>query len=332
MPKIASPHDVLINVKYTGICGSDVHYWAEGRLGIFILEGPMVLGHESSGIVHSVGEAVTGLKPGDRVAMEPGIPCRMCTKCKSGAYNLCPDTRFAATPPYDGTLARYYTLPADYCYKLPGNVSLEEGALIEPLAVAVHIVNLAPVKPGQSVVVYGAGPVGLLCMAVAKAFGAARVIAVDVNNERLDFARQYAADATFKPNVGEIAADAASRLIQETGLEEGAEVAIEATGAEPCAQQACYVLRWNGVYVQGGMGKPELNGIPLVPMMSKEAVIKTSFRYKQGDYELAVKLVANGRVDAKKCITSKVPFKEAEKAFGDTRMSKGIKTLICGPG
>ena len=291
----------------------------------------MVLGHESSGVIHSVGSEVKDLKPGDRVAMEPGIPCRRCTKCKSGAYNLCPDTRFAATPPYDGTLARYYTLPSDFCYKLPDHVSLEEGALVEPLAVAVHIVRLAPVTPGQAVVVYGAGPVGLLCMAVARAFGAVKVVAVDVNDQRLKFAGEFAADATFKPGIDETPANAAKRLIDDAGLDEGANVAIEATGAEPCVQQACHVLRWNGTYVQGGMGKPDLNGLPIMAMMAKEVTMRTSFRYKQGDYELAVKLVESGRVDVKRCITGKVPFAEAEKAFGDTKMSKGIKTLICGP-
>ena len=132
----------------------------------------MVLGHESAGIVHSVGDKVTELKVGDPVAMEPGVPCRRCIRCKEGKYNLCPDMAFAATPPYDGTLARYYTLPEDYCYKLPENMSLEEGALIEPTAVAVHITRQASIKPGDSVVVFGAGPVGLLCCAVAKAYGA----------------------------------------------------------------------------------------------------------------------------------------------------------------
>ena len=331
IPELTSDTDVLINVKFTGICGSDVHYWHEGRIGDFIVRSPMVLGHESSGIVHSVGKGVKNLKPGDRVAMEPGIPCRQCGQCKSGMYNLCKDTRFAATPPYDGTLARYYILPQDFCYKLPDHVSLEEGALVEPLAVAVHVVRLAPVTPGQSVVVYGAGPVGLLCMAVAKAFGAVKVIAVDVNAERLQFAGEFAATSTFKPDVAESAADAAKRLVQETGLDGGADVAIEATGVQACGQQACHVLRDNGIYVQAGMGKPTMDGLPIVEMMSKEAQMKTSFRYKQGDYELAVKLVAGGSVDVKRCITGKVPFREAEQAFGDTRMSKGIKTLICGP-
>ena len=291
----------------------------------------MVLGHESSGIVSAVGDAVTTLRPGDPVAVEPGIPCRRCGRCKEGAYNLCKDTRFAATPPIDGTLARYYAVPADFCYKLPSHMTLEEGALIEPLAVAVHVVRQAPVTPGMDVVVYGAGPVGLLCMAVARSFGASTVTAVDVNYERLDFAGTYAATHTFKPAVSESPAEASRRLRTQTGLDAGANVAIEATGAEPCAQQAAHVLGDHGVYVQAGMGKPELGGWPIAAMMGKEVLVKTSFRYKQGDYELAVKLVSGGKVDVRSLVTGVVGFKEAERAFGDTRASKGVKTLIRGP-
>ena len=157
----------------------------------------MVLGHESAGIVAAVGDKVTSVKVGDRVAMEPGVPCRRCIRCKEGKYNLCFEMAFAATPPFDGTLARYYTLPEDFCYKLPEGMSLEEGALIEPTAVAVHITRQAAVKPGDSVVVFGAGPVGLLCCAVAKAYGAVKVVTVDINEERLQFALKYAATHSF---------------------------------------------------------------------------------------------------------------------------------------
>ncbi|KAK9334586.1 chaperonin 10-like protein [Lipomyces starkeyi] len=116
----------------------------------------MVLGHESAGVVAEVGSGVTSLKVGDRVALEPGIPCRYCAHCKAGYYNLCADMKFAATPPYDGTLCRYYVLPEDFCVKLPDTVSLEEGALVEPLSVAVHVSRLAKITPGSSVIVFGA--------------------------------------------------------------------------------------------------------------------------------------------------------------------------------
>lgn len=171
VPELPTPHDVLVAVNYTGICGSDVHYWQHGAIGHFAVKDPMVLGHESAGTVIQVGSAVKFLVPGDRVALEPGYPCRRCDGCLAGRYNLCPDIIFAATPPYDGTLTGFWAAPADFCYKLPEHVSLQQGALIEPLAVAVHIVKQAGISPGTSVVVMGAGPVGLLCAAVARSFG-----------------------------------------------------------------------------------------------------------------------------------------------------------------
>lgn len=209
-----------------------VHYWQHGRIGHFIVESPMVLGHESSGLIHSVGPSVTHLKPGDRVCMEPGQPCRRCTRCKAGTYNLCPDMAFAATPPYDGTLCRYYKIPGDFCYKLPECMTLEEGALVEPLAVGVHITKQAGIRPGQSVVVFGAGPVGLLCLAVARSFGAGKCVAVDINEERLVFAKGYAATHAFRPSKEESPEQSAARLVEECGLGDGADAAIDASGAE----------------------------------------------------------------------------------------------------
>jgi D-xylulose reductase len=329
IPHLKSPYDVLINVRYTGICGSDVHYWLHGAIGSYVVKEPMVLGHESSGVVISVGEKVSTLKVGDRVCMEPGVPCRRCARCKEGKYNLCVDMAFAATPPIDGTLAKYYSLPEDFCYKLPEAMSLEEGALMEPLSVAVHITRQAAVKPGDSVVVFGAGPVGLLCCAVAKAFGANKIISIDMNEERLDFAKKYAATQTIVAQK-ESAEDAAKRIIDAADLGLGADSIIDATGAEPCIQTAIHTLRTGGTYVQGGMGKSDIN-FPIMALCTKEITAKGSFRYGAGDYPTAVGLVSSGRISVKELITGKVKFKDAEAAFEDVKAAKGIKTLIEGP-
>jgi D-xylulose reductase len=237
----------------------------------------MVLGHESAGIVTQVGSSVSSLKPGDRVAMEPGIPCRRCVRCRDGHYNLCFEMAFAATPPIHGTLTKYFKLPEDFCYVLPEHVSLEEGALVEPLSVAVHVVRQAGIAPGQEVVIWGAGPVGLLCCAVAKAFGASKIVSVDINAERLAFAKQYAATHTFVAQ-RESASDSAARLIKECGLGVGADAAIDATGAEPCIQTAIHALRTGGNYVQAGMGKSEITW-PIGAMCAKELNVKGSFRF-----------------------------------------------------
>ncbi|PWY78177.1 putative D-xylulose reductase A [Aspergillus sclerotioniger CBS 115572] len=328
VPEINDPHDVLVNVRFTGICGSDVHYWEHGSIGQFVVKDPMVLGHESSGVISKVGSAVTSLRVGDRIAMEPGIPCRRCEPCKAGKYNLCEKMAFAATPPYDGTLAKYYVLPEDFCYQVPESITLQEAAVMEPLGVAVHIVKQAGVKPGQSVVVFGAGPVGLLCCAVAKAYGASKIIAVDIQKDRLEFAKNYAATATFEPAKATPSVNA-QQMIEENGLGSGADVAIDASGAEPSVHTGIHVLRAGGTYVQGGMGKSEIT-FPIMAACTKELNVKGSFRYGSGDYKLAISLVASGKVNVKELITGIVQFEDAERAFEEVKSGKGIKTLIAG--
>jgi D-xylulose reductase len=231
-----------------------VHYWTHGRIGSFILTGPMVLGHESAGTVHAVGAGVHHLRPGDGVALEPGVPCRRCARCREGRYNLCPAMAFAATPPYDGTLARYYRLPADFCHALPRGTPLQHGALMEPAAVAVHVCRQAGVTSGtRSVVVFGAGPIGLLCCAVARAFGAAEVVCVDINEERAQFAARYAGARIFRTDRGKTAKENGAALVRECGLGLGADAVVEATGAAVCAQTGIWALRTGGTYCQAGM-------------------------------------------------------------------------------
>ncbi|EEH10825.1 xylitol dehydrogenase [Histoplasma capsulatum G186AR] len=305
-----------------------VHYWEHGSIGPFTLTSPMVLGHESSGIVTSVGPAVTSLRRGDNVALEPGVPCRRCEPCLGGKYNLCLNMAFAATPPIDGTLAKYYVLPEDFCHKLPANVGLEEGALMEPLSVAVHIVKQGRVQPGHSVVIFGVGPVGLLCCAVARAFGASKVIAVDIQPARLEFAAQYAATGIYEP-VQEGGAEQSVQLCLQHGLGRGADVVIDASGVEASVHMGIHVLRTGGTYVQGGMGR-DVVSFPIVAVCTKEVDVRGSFRYGSGDYKLALTLVEEGKVDVKKLVTGIMAFEEAEQALLNVKAGNGIKTLIRG--
>ncbi|KEQ93120.1 hypothetical protein AUEXF2481DRAFT_31574 [Aureobasidium subglaciale EXF-2481] len=310
-PVLQSPHDVLLEI------------------GPFVVKEPMVLGHEASGTVIEIGKKVTSLKKGDRVAMEPGVSCRRCSACKRGTYNLCKEMAFAATPPYDGTLARFYALPEDLCYKLPEHVSLQEGAMLEPLSVAVHMVRQAKVRHGDSVVIFGAGPIGLLCCAVARAYGPWKVIAVDIQKERLAFAREFAASATFEYSGG-TAEESAARLIEDNGLGEGADVAIDASGAASSIRTAIHVLRMGGSFVQGGMPHADVP-FPMVEACTKELTVRGSFRYGPKDYDTALGMVATGAVDVKRLITKTVAFEEAEKAFYEVKEGKVIKLLIAGP-
>lgn len=306
-----------------------MHYWVHGAIGHFVVKEPMVLGHESAGTIIEVGSDVDNLKPGDRVALEPGYGCRRCGNCRAGKYNLCPKMIFAATPPYHGTLTGLWAAPADYCYKLPDNVSLQEGAMIEPLAVAVHIVKQAVVKPGQSVVIMGAGPVGLLCAAVAKSYGASKILSVDIIQSKLDMAKEFAATHTYVSQ--RIAPEENAKAIKDLlSLPDGADVVIDASGAEPSIQTSLHVVRMGGTYVQGGMGKSDIT-FPIMALCLKEVTAKGSFRYGPGDYELAVDLVATGKVDVKRLISDVVPFKQAEEAFSKVKQGEVIKVLIAGP-
>ncbi|WWD17531.1 chlorophyll synthesis pathway protein BchC [Kwoniella shandongensis] len=352
IPEIHSDQ-VLVQISKTGICGSDVHYLQHGKIGSFVLKEPMCLGHESSGIVVKLGPDVKsdfGLEVGSRVALEPGMCCRTCESCKKGQYELCPHMTFAATPPYIyGTLCRYYVLPADLVHRIPDSVSLEDGAMMEPLSVGVHSVHtLGQVQSDQVVIVFGAGPVGLLCMAVAKALGARRVIAVDIQKERLDFAKQYAATDVFLPGPKDATEDLevyTSRIADEIRStlniperDKGAvDLAIEASGAPTCVQIGLAILKPAGTYVQVGMGAKMTLPVPLFHIITKQLKVIGSFRYGAGDYPLAISLVERGLVDLKPLVTQRYEFDDAKEAFEATKLGKGkdgkgvIKCIINAP-
>ncbi|RCH91640.1 hypothetical protein CU098_005684 [Rhizopus stolonifer] len=313
------PGEVIVNIRATGICGSDVHYWTHGRIGHFVVEKPMVLGHESAGIIVSVADDVQSLKVGDRVALEPGVPCRVCEMCKKGVYNLCPDMVFAATPPYDGTLCDYYRHAADFCYKLPDSVSLEEGALIEPLSVGIHSARRGGVKLGDRVFVFGAGPVGLLTAAAAKAAGASHVTIADRDAARLAFAKGYCADETVHltrsrevdQDSNEFARQEA-KAIADSGVEP-VQVVFDCTGAEICVQMAVYLVKNSGSIVLVGMGA-SVQSISVADVSAREVDVKGVMRYCH-TYPTAIEMLSSGKIDLKKLITHTYTFKDSLEAF-----------------
>jgi D-xylulose reductase len=290
------------------------------------------MGHEASGTIHAVGSAVTHLKPGDSVAIEPGQPCRSCERCKEGLYNLCPRMKFAACPPDNpGCLTKYFKIPADFCYKLPADVSLQEGVLAEPLAVAAHAVRMVGIKPGDSVVIFGSGTIGLVCGAVARLFGAKKVVSVDLLDHKLEFAKGFNKSTTFKPDLSALPEENAARLIQENNLGLGADAVIEASGAESSIVTAVYVLRPGGSYVQTGLGKPVVN-FPIVTMSEKELHIHGAFRYGPGDYKVAMDVLEAGTIPVQSLITNIFDFEQATSAWEATKEGRGIKNLIRGYG
>nr|CAH7714401.1 unnamed protein product [Callosobruchus chinensis] len=276
---IPEPNDiqVLLRMEVVGICGSDVHYMTHGKIGPFVVEKPMVIGHEAAGTVIKCGKNVKHLKPGDRVAIEPGSPCRMCDYCKTGRYNLCPDMKFCATPPYDGNLCRFYVHDADFCFKLPCNMDFEEGTLIEPLSVGVHACKRANVKMGDLCVVFGCGPIGLVTMMSAKAMGAGKVLVTDVLDVKLAKAKQLGADYILKVDSSWDDKKTAKEI---QAMLRGSEpdCCFDCTGGETIVRTALQSTGKGGKVVLIGMGKFEMN-LPLTPALTKEVDIRGIFRY-----------------------------------------------------
>lgn len=237
--------------------------------------------------------------------------------------------QFAATPPVDGTLAKYYTVPEELCFVLPAHISIEEGALVEPLSIAVHCARLASITMGQTVLVMGAGPIGLVCCAVAKAFGASVIIVTDIVESRLDFAKGYATTHTYRMEQ-KLPEENAKATMDKCSISTGFDVVIEATGVASCIASGIFALKKGGVFIQAGLGAAEIT-FPVGELCSKEGVYKTSFRYGPGDYKMAVELLESRRVSVKSLITHSYEFGLAEEAFAGANRQEGIKCIIYGP-
>lgn len=319
------PNDVLLRMSQVGICGSDVSYLTKGYIGDFVVKQPMVLGHESSGVVVSCGSNVKHLKAGDRVAIEPGVPCRMCEFCKGGKYNLCPDVFFCATPPDHGNLCRFYTHAADFCYKLPDHVTLEEGAILEPLSVGVHACRRAGVTIGSSVLICGAGPIGLVNLLTAKAMGATKVCITDIAQNRLEVAKQMGADYTVLVDTGD--AEALAKKIKELmgGMPD---ITIECSGAEPSIRLGIFATKSGGMMVLVGLGPAEVK-VPIVNAAVREVDIRGIFRYANC-YPIALDMIASGKINVKPLITHRYKLEESAQAFETARTGAGgaIKVMI----
>jgi len=321
------PGQVLLRMDSVGICGSDVHYWTHGAIGDFIVKAPMVLGHEAAGVVTEVGDGVTNVREGDRVAIEPGVPCRACSYCKAGVYNLCPQMSFCATPPVHGNLCRHYVHAADFCYKLPDHMSLEEGALMEPLAVGVHACRRAGVKLGSKVLICGAGPIGLVNLLTARAMGASEVVITDIMDNRLEVAKSMGATHTYKVTRERTAEEAAADIASLLGGE-APDVCIECSGAEPSIRFGIYATKSGGCLVLVGLGKPEIS-MPIVNAAVREVDIRGIFRYANC-YPTAIAMVASGKVDVKPLITHRFSLEQTLDAFETARTGAGgaIKVMI----
>jgi L-iditol 2-dehydrogenase len=324
--------EVRVRVRKVGVCGSDVHYYTHGRIGGFIVESPLVLGHEVSGVIDALGEGVTGLKLGQRVALEPGYPCRRCSYCKTGHYNLCPHMTFMATPPIDGALSEYVIWPEDFTFAVPDSVSDDAAALLEPLAVGIWAARRGGVKPGDSVAVIGAGPIGCTSIQAAKAAGATTIIAVDLEDFRLSLARQVGATHTI--NSRDLnAVDEIRRITYElNGLpmtHAGVDVAFETAGSVPTCRMSLEAPRPGGVTVLVGLPPAPEVSLDIVSAASRETDIRGIFRYANC-YPTAIALVASGAIDLDALVTHRYAFDDTQAAFefADAEKRTSMKVMI----
>ncbi len=296
-------------MSFVGICGSDVHYFHDGRCADYIVDGEFILGHECAGVVYELGEGVKSLKVGDRVALEPGITCGECEFCKSGKYNLCPDVVFLATPPVQGCFMNYIAFPENMCFKLPDNVSTMEGALVEPLSVGIHATNQANVGLDDNVVIFGSGCIGLVTLLACSARGASDITVVDVVEKRLEYAKKLGATRVI--NAAEV--DAVKEIMALTdGV--GASQVFECSGAPTCIQQTPFVVKAGGTITLVGMSSQPEIPFNFAQIMAKEPQIKSVFRYRN-IYPSAINAISSGKINVSGIVTHEFTLDEIEEAF-----------------
>lgn len=308
---VPSRGQVLVEVKATGICGSDIHYYEQGRIGDFVLRAPMVIGHESAGIITAVGQGIDPSRVGQLVALEPGVPCRLCASCRAGRYNLCPDVVFFATPPVDGSIAGYVAIDADFAHPAAAGIDVEQAALAEPVSVGVWAARKASITAGDRVVVTGAGPIGLLAAQIARAQGAGVVTVTDVNEYRLTVARELGLHAV---RAGE-------------DLPADYTVLLECSGADAALNAGLAALAPAGRAVLVGMGAEKVSvSVPLI--QGRELTISGVFRYAN-IYPTALGLIASGAVDVRRVITHRFALEDTEAALTlAAREPESLKAMV----
>lgn len=311
MPEVG-PHDVLVRLGAGGICGSDLHYLAEGGVGDFRLREPMILGHEGAGVVERVGPEVTAVRAGDRVAVNPSHPCGVCQPCRAGRRNLCRDVRFfgsaARFPHVNGLFASVFAARDENCHLIPAHLSFRSAACAEPLAVALHALEQAGPIVGRSVFVAGSGPIGVLIAAVARLAGAARVCVTDLFPEPLAIAKTMGATDTIDIRTE---TSALEQLLSAGGI---FDVAFEASGHPSGLANAIEVAAPGATIVQVGM-LPRGNSLaPLNRLIARELRLVGTFRFGP-EYERAVAMLAGKRIDPTPMLTQEFTFAEAATAF-----------------
>jgi L-iditol 2-dehydrogenase len=312
----AGPGEVVVRVRAVGVCGSDTHYYEHGRIGRFVVEAPLVLGHEATGEVTDLGPGVTRLVVGERVSIEPGVPDLTCGQCLAGRYNLCPTMRFFGTPPVDGAFAEYVVVHEAFAHPVPDSVGDDAAALLEPLSVGIWACMKARVTAGSRVLITGAGPIGLLSVQSALAFGATEVIVSDVNPVRLALATELGATMVID-----------ARQASVTDLHHSPEVLLECSGHPPAIGEAIRTLDRAGRAVLVGMGGDEIL-LPLSVIQERELELTGTFRYA-GTWPRAIALIASERINLDRLVTGTYRLDQTEQALtAGRRDQRSIKVMI----
>ena len=326
------PGEALVRVKEVGICASDVHYFRDGRIGDAVVTEPLVLGHEFAGVIAEVGPGVTNIKVGDRVAVEPAIPCNECYLCASGDFNLCRNIKFCGTPPYDGALREYLAWPANLVLPVPDSMSLGEAAMLEPLAIGVYAVDLAEPIKGNSIGVLGVGAVGLSILEAAKIAGCpdgsgcslrrhGMAIATDLFPTRLEIARKLGADKTF------IADENVVQAVKDATDDKGLDVVFEAAGENEAVMQATEMVRPGGMVVVGGIPREDLMTVTASTVRRKGLTIKMLRRSNQ-TLQRSIELVTSGKADIDSFISHRFPLEQVTEAFELARDRKDVTLRV----
>jgi L-iditol 2-dehydrogenase len=303
--------EVLVRIAAVGICGSDVHYYEHGRIGPYVLDTPMIIGHESAGVVVEVGADVDPARVGELVALEPGVPCRRCRQCLRGRYNLCPDVIFFATPPVDGSISRFVTIDAAFAHRAPAGLSAEQAAMAEPVSVGVWAARKTAVTAGDEVLVSGAGPIGLLAAQIARAFGADTPTVTDLSEFRLERARALGLKT----------------VRAGTPLTEEYDVLLECSGAPAAIASGIAAMAPAGRVALVGMGADQVP-LDVSLVQNRELTITGVFRYAN-TYPLALRLISAGAVDVDTVITHHFPLEQTEQALTLSRdVAESLKAVV----
>ena len=315
--------EALVRIDRVGICGSDIHYYQHGENSGNVVDFPHVLGHEAAGTVVEVGEAVTDIAAADQVAIEPGLPCGECSYCREGdSYHLCKDMEYMSSPPVDGALTEYVAWPAEYLYPLPDGVSLREGALVEPLSVAMHACERGTVSQGDTVLVTGGGPIGQLVAGVAMWRGAENTVLTDVVPEKLELAEERGVDRSV-----DVRSEDPAHVIQEEFDADGADVVLESSGAETAIQTTTEAVKRGGTVVFVGVPidapvPTDVNG-----MIGGEYDLKGSFRFSN-TYPDAIEGIHSGELNVDGIVSFEYPFTDTQAAFERAAEPAGVKGVV----